>query len=262
MNDKIVKIELFNPYQAMYPDRNFVSRNILILIKILRSGGYDVIIKPKKEKPLEYLLQKGISDFLNDPANLLLATVGSNIATTLITNFIQKLIDGKKKSQNVFITNDVTNIVINAQSKPTTKNEIEDAKKKRRKLIKSFENCLNAKSPYMDLPWPILKNHKPVIVGWCKLQETDIGLEMADGIITDKDFKRKLDKGQYKGTSMTGIAKISTCNICSGNYVDCNHFAGEFYNGVECLNYLYEADLIEVSIVKEPVNKAGLLKLR
>lgn len=260
--NRTVEIELFNPYQAVYPDRNFVSRNILILIKILRSEGYIVKIKSNNEKLLEYLSQKGFSDFLTDPANLLIATAGSTIATTLITNFIQKLIDKKKQSQNVFITNNVTNVIINAHSKPTSKNEIEDAKRKRKKLIESFGNCLKIKSPYANLPWPILKNHKPVIVGWCRLQETEIGLELVDGIITDKDFKRKLDKGKYKGISITGIVKFSSCNICKLQYVDCNHLAGEFYDGVECLNYVFEEEIIEVSIVKEPVNKVGLLKLK
>lgn len=121
--------------------------------------------------------------------------------------------------------------------------------------------CLKVKSPFLGLPFPIFLDHQPIIIGWCRLEEADKGLEIQKGIITDKNIYKKIQQGKYKGGSVTGIAKKSTCSICNIDYADCNHISGKKYNGKSCNNYIVEADLIEVSIVKEPVNSQALIKL-
>jgi hypothetical protein len=120
---------------------------------------------------------------------------------------------------------------------------------------------LKTKSPIPVLPFPILLEHKPLIIGWCRLQETGKGLEIEKGVITDKNAYRKLQQGKFKGASVTGIAKKSICSICESNYVECNHISGETYDGVSCSNRIIEADLIEVSIVKQPINVQTFVKL-
>lgn len=70
-----------------------------------------------------------------------------------------------------------------------------------------------------------------------------------------------MQKGKYKGGSVTGIAKKSICSICNSNFTKCNHISGQIYNEKECYNSIVEADLIEVSIVKQPINTETFVKL-
>lgn len=104
---KTIEIDSYNPYDSIYPNRKVVTREILILIKTLRAEGYKVIVKPNDNRPIEYLLKKGATNFLADPVNLLIISIPINIVTGLITNWILKIYDNKKipKSNNVLIVN-------------------------------------------------------------------------------------------------------------------------------------------------------------
>lgn len=261
MSSLKIEIEFFNPYEAIFPNRKLVTRDALRLIKTLRSEGYDVIVKPNDNRPLEYLFKKGDVSFLSDPIVQLLISVPTGIVAGLITNWIQKKVDKEKDSTNVIIINNSNNTIVNSYNKNVPKGVLKDSKKKRKSYAKSIEKCLTKKSPIPGLPFPILLEHKPIIIGWCRLTETDFGLEVEKGIITDKNVYRKMQNGKYKGGSVTGIAKISTCNICNSNFAECNHISGEHYDGQECINTIVEADLIEVSIVKEPINTKTFIKL-
>lgn len=261
MKDLKIEIASFNPYESIYPNRKVVTREGLILIKTLRSQGYEVVVKPRDDKPIEYLFKKGEISFLSDPIVQLIISVPTGIIAGLITNWIQKRITKEKDSNNIIIIDNSTNTVINSFDKKLSKGILDDSKKKKKSYAKSIEECLKTKSPFPGLPFPILLDHKPIIIGWCRLSDTDIGLEIEKGIITDKNVYRKMQSGKYKGGSVTGIAKISTCNICNSNYADCNHIAGNKYDGKKCINSIIEADLIEVSIVKEPVNTQTFIKL-
>jgi len=192
MNTQIIEIDSFNPYDSFYPNRKVVNRDVLILIKILRSEGYEVIVRPKDTRPLEYLFKKGVTSFLADPANQLIISIPVGIVSGLVTNWIQKQFDRKKESNNIIIIDKSTNIITNSFNKTITKGQAEDIKKKRKIIAKKFEDCLKTKSPFLGLPFPILLNHRPIIIGWCRLEETEIGLEIEKGIITDKNAYRKI----------------------------------------------------------------------
>lgn len=261
MTNPKIEIQTFNPYESIYPNRKVVTREGLILIKTLRSEGYDVVVKLNDKRPIEYLFKKGEISFLSDPIVQLIISVPSGIIIGLITNMIQKRIEKEKHSTNVIIIDNSTNTIINSFNKKISKGALKDTTKKKKSYANSIEECLKVKSPYPGLPFPILLDHKPIIIGWCRLADTDVALEIEKGIITDKNVYRKMQNGKYKGGSITGIAKISTCNICNSNYVDCNHIAGNTYDGKECTNSIVEADFIEVSIVKEPVNTQTFIKL-
>lgn len=261
MNDMTVTIDSFNPYDSIFPNRKLVTRDILILIKTLRQAGYIVKVNPDDNRPIEYLFKKGETNFLSDPSNQLLISIPVSIITGLITNWIQKLFDKKVKPSNVIIINQETNIISNSFNKIISKNQIDDNKKKRKVIKKDYEKCLKTKSPIPGLPFPILLEHKPIIIGWCRLQETDKGLEIEKGIITDKKIYEKLKQGKFNGASVTGIAKKSNCSICENNYTECNHITGEIYDGKICTNNIIETDLIEVSLVKKPININTFIKL-
>lgn len=262
MSKTIIEIDSFNPYESILPNRKVVTREVLNLIKTLRSEGYEVIIKPKNNIPLEYLFKKGESTFLSDPAIQIVISIPLTIITTLITNWIQKLIDNEKnESNNVIIINNETNTITNSGEKVITTSQLKDKKKKSSAIKAKFEKCLKTKSPFSKLPFPILLNHKPKIVGWCSLLETEDGLEIENGIIIDQNVLRKLKKSKFKGASVTGIAKKSLCSICNTDYIKCNHISGQVYSGKNCSNIILEADLVEVSIVKKPINEKALIKL-
>jgi hypothetical protein len=262
---KTIEIDSFNPYDSIFPNRKVVSRDILILIKTLRSDGYTVIINPNDDKPVEYIFKKGISHFLSDPLNSLIVTVFTSIAATLVSNYFQKIIDkgkeSEKKNDNIIIVDNSANTIINSFNKKIAKKQISEKRKERKLISDNFKRCLKTKSPIPGLPWPILLNHQPKIIGWCRLKSTNVAIEIDKGIITNKAVYRKMKEGKYKGGSITGIAKVSTCNICNSNYVNCNHIAGKKYNKEICYNKIIEADLIEVSVVKEPINTATFIKM-
>ncbi|MFT3908347.1 MAG: hypothetical protein QM737_02890 [Ferruginibacter sp.] len=263
MNDNIVYIESFNAYESRYPNRKIVTREVLNLIKTLREAGHTVIVKPEDDRPIEYLFKKGEISFLTDPANQVIISFVTSMAGTLITNWIQKLIDknsNKEKANNsIIVIDNSTKIIKNSFNKTLSRSELADAKTKRKKVSKEYEESINAEPPYANLPWPILLNHKPPIIGWCRLAESNKGLEIEDGYIKKK-YHAKIEKGNYKGVSITGIAAESKCSICKKDYVDCNHISGKKYDGVMCTHELVRNDIIEVSVVKEPINKGTFIR--
>src|SRR6478752_120969 len=96
MENKKIKIDTFNPYESRFPNRKLITRDTLILIKHLRSEGYEIIIEPEDDKPLEYLYKKGFSEFFADPVNIFLAGIPITIITNIISNQIQKILDKKE----------------------------------------------------------------------------------------------------------------------------------------------------------------------
>ena len=248
----------------MFPERKFLSKEVLILIKTLRSEGCDVILLPE-EVEYQYLFKKGETSFLSDPANLLLVGIPVTIATTLITNWIQKLIDKsqnkKPEGNNVIVYNFITNQATNYLNQPADINTIADSKNTNKALANTLAECLKTKSPYPELPFPILLEHQPIIVGWCSLKVDDNGLLIDEGRITDVDTYKRIKKGELKGGSVTGIAEESRCSICQNNYIACNHIAGHIYDEKECINRIIKSKLIEVSIVSDPINPNTIIKL-
>ena len=49
--------------------------------------------------------------------------------------------------------------------------------------------------------------------------------------------------------------KSSECSICESPYGDCEHMAGEVYSGTMCARKVTSADVREVSLVSDPVDR-------
>ncbi|MGI4727386.1 MAG: hypothetical protein ACRYGB_02350 [Janthinobacterium lividum] len=260
MENKKIKIDTFNPYESRFPNRKLVTRDTLILIKHLRSEGYEVIIEPENDQPIEYLYKKGNANFFADPLNILLIGIPITILTNIISNQIQKLLDKKEapNKNNISIQIDNSTHTYNYLGEPQDKNNRRIIEKKRKELKDGFQTCFEIKSPNRNYPTPIFLEHKPRIVGWCSLWNDDVGLK-SEGIITDKIIKRRISQNRLNGASVTGIATQTECSICKSNYVYCNHIAGEKYNDKECYNSIIKTDFVETSIVKEPINSQCLL---
>lgn len=90
MPKQIIQIDAFNPYDGIYPNRKVITKDILILIKTLRSNGYEVVVLPNDGRKIEYLFKKGDTNFLADPFNQVLINIPLPIAAGLVTNWLQK----------------------------------------------------------------------------------------------------------------------------------------------------------------------------
>lgn len=260
MGKQKIIIDSFNPYESRFPNRKLITRDTLILIKHLRLEGYEIIVEPENDQPIELLYKKGVMEFFADPVNVTLIGIPIAILTSIISNQIQKLLDKKKtiNKSNVNILIDNSTNVYNYLGELQDKNNNKLVTKKRKELKDGFERCFEIISPYKDYPIPIFLEHKPKIVGWCSLRADDKGLK-SEGIITDKTVKRRMSQNRLNGASITGIATKTECSICKSNFVYCEHIAGKTYNWEECINTIIETDFVETSIVKEPINPECLL---
>ena len=260
MESKKIKIDTFNPYESRFPNRKLVTRDTLILIKHLRSEGYEIVIEPEDNQPLEYLYKKGFSEFFADPVNIMLAGIPITIITNIISNQIQKIFDKgetiNSNNINIQIDNSIHNY--NYLGEKQAKNRKKLIEKKRNTLKDGFEKCFEIKSPIRKYPTPIFLEHKPKIVGWCYLFTDDKGLK-SEGIITNKIVKKRISQKRLNGASVTGIATKTECSICKSNFVYCEHIPGKKYDGKECYNTIIETDFVETSIVKQPINSQCLV---
>jgi len=258
--DKIIRIDSFNPYETRFPNRRLITRDTLIIMKLLRSEGYRVIVEPENEQPLQYLYKKGTAQWFADPVNILFFSIPLTILTNLIVNQIQKLIDGKgnKPTPNINITIDNSIHTYNYLGEAQPEGNTKRISLERKALKEGFDRCFEARPPKTAFPTPIYLEHKPKIVGWCRLWESDKGLE-SEGFILDKVVKRRISQKRLNGASVTGIASVTECSICNFNYLECNHIAGEDYDGKHCFNTIKETTFVETSIVKEPINKECIL---
>ncbi|MGE5942827.1 MAG: hypothetical protein ACM31G_00675 [Flavobacteriales bacterium] len=260
MEKKIIKIDTFNPYENRFPNRKLVTRDTLLLIKHLRSEGYEVVIEPENEQPVQYLYRKGITEFFADPVYITLIGIPITILTTIISNQIQKLFDKKEtiNKSHINIKIDNSTKIYNYLGEYQNNNNNKLIVKKRNELKEGFDRCFEIKSPFDDLPTPIFLEHKPKIVGWCELWSDDEGLKSKIKI-TDKVVKRRISQKRLNGMSVTGIATKPECSICKSDFVSCHHIPSLKYEGKECYNTIIETDYVESSIVKEPVNSQCLI---
>lgn len=263
---KKISIDSFNPYSTRFPNRRLVTKGTLELIKELRLNGYEVTVKPENDQPIQYLYKKGLHDFFSNPVYAFLLGIPTSIVFNIVSNYIQRSIDKWKQPEeiknNIIIINQNTTEIINLNQKIISKSEINDKLKKAKKLKDEFDKCFSLKSPYVNLPTPIFLEHKPKIIGWCRLKATYTTLEFDDSIIFDKSVHKKIKNGKIKGGSLTGISEKSICTICKSDYIQCNHIAGNIYNNIKCGNEIHEATIVEVSFVKEPINKECLIHIR
>lgn len=259
--DRVIEIESFNPFENHFPNRKLITRDTLKLIKHLRQQGYDVVVLPKNDTPVEYLFRKGIQDIFSNPVYMFLIGLPTGIIINIISNYIQKALDGNgatgsiiNVTNNFYIESTTENKIYNLNNTIIHDSQRKDSKKKHDKIKKEFSSCLDISSPYSDLRVPIFLEHQPKIIGWCNLKVDETGIIIEDSRIVDKNVFRKIKTKKIKGASITGIAEKSTCSICKKDYVDCIHISGEDYGADHCTNTIEKATAIEISLVKNPVN--------
>lgn len=264
MPNKIL-VEAINKYDFLYPEKKLVDRDTLRTIKYLKQAGHEVVVLPDNGKPFEYFFQKGIMDLFTNPIYVYFMGMASTIVGGLLTNAIQKVIENSKDKHSVADKNIIYNFnsyYYNIKGEKIPSGTVKDKKKKQKALQDEFQKLIDVKSPYPDLPVPILIDHKPKVIGWCALDDDGVNLNIIDSKILDKNVFRKINQGKIKGASVTGIATKTVCTICKSSYVDCVHVSGDFYNGIKCLNEMHEAIPLEMSLVKTPVHPGALIQLK
>jgi hypothetical protein len=127
---------------------------------------------------------------------------------------------------------------------------------------RTLNNIRTAESPYSDMPFPICLEHTGRIVGWANLREDPRGLLASPAIITNHEVWEKIERGELRGFSIAGAVRDSQCSICGGDYAECNHISGLDYEGQICTNTIRDVDLVEVSIVNDPINQGCLINLK
>ncbi|WP_297338398.1 hypothetical protein [Algoriphagus sp.] len=262
MINEVIEIESFNPFECQYPNRKLITRETLILIKNLRAEGHKVRILPDDDQPLEILYKKGISEMFSDVLILYLFGKAVDVAVNVVSSQIDKMLESDKNvnKENIIINIDRSTNIFNYYGEKVLKNTEKKLLEERLQFKKEYEKCFKVISPFKKYPIPIFLNHKPKIVGWCLIYEDEKGLG-TEGIVTDKKVKRRISQGRLKGFSITGIAKITQCSICNSKFTECNHIPGKVYDNKECVNRIIEADFVEASIVKQPVNPQCLINM-
>jgi hypothetical protein len=248
-------IKSFNPDPERFPNRRVITREALHLIKGFREKGYVVRILPDDGTEINILTEKGIKDFLK--TNILIQLFGlpfavfAGVLATHVTSGTP--------------ATDQTHIIIEAEEnghhvkfdytgKPLTEEATQVIIKALDEKCNGYKAVRNTPSPFKNKPVPILYQHTSKIVGWGTIHVNEIGLIVDDVEMTDEETFHKLQKGELKGFSIAILARESTCMLCGEDYFKCNHIAGKSYDGVQCVNRIGKSDLLEVSVVEEPVN--------
>jgi predicted DNA binding CopG/RHH family protein len=259
-----VRFRSYNPYESIYPGLRVVSRETLHLMKMLRTQGYSVIVEPDDGTKLNYLSEKGFRELLSDPIFAYVIGIPTGLVLNLVANWISQL----KRLPKPGETSLVLEFDENGKRVRYTEGGGPVSDEKFKSLLvaletrkRKFEESRRLVSPYPDYRIPIQLEHSGKVVGWSKKpigndQEKAILIEAQ---ISDAETQRRINSGELKGFSHAGIASNATCLICESEYVECNHIAGNIYEGVEC-TVRYTLLPAEISVVKNPIQPLARIR--
>ncbi|MCZ6678562.1 MAG: hypothetical protein O7E52_15100 [Candidatus Poribacteria bacterium] len=228
------------------------------MIKTLRAEGFSVVVDPDDGTKLNYLMRKGLIEFLSDPIFVFVANIPIGVITSVIGNIFTQL------KLPLGTQEDKTDIVIELDERGEkvryshTGKQISDERfnailDSLDKRSQGYRESLKTTPPDPDRSIPIFLEHTTKIVGWGRGWIDSTGAFRVKLPITDDETRKRKQSGELKGFSPGGIVYRSTCSVCKGDYVDCNHIEGREYDGVECTVRLNDFAIAEISIVKDPV---------
>lgn len=249
---------------ALYPQRALITRSELNLIKILRQNGIEVNIETNGSLSVNYVVEKGIKEFIEHPLTLFVAGIPISVIINLYSSHLYDVFSGSTKNSELVIQKQEsgTTVSYSQNGEKLSKEQFETIFDKSRELFFTADYKEKPTSPDPGrCPHPIYLEHTNKIVGWGNVSMGKQGLMLSDGFITDDHARKLVDNGTLKGLSVTGVVKKSECSICKGNYFECAHISGETYDGVKCINNITDIELVTVNLVREPVNPEALLKI-
>ena len=248
----------FNPYESRLPGRRVVSRETLHLIKLLREEGYSVAVEPDDGRPLEYLAEKGLREFLSDPVYAELFRIPLTVVLGIVSAWLYERRKRKPADDevNVVLEADESGkkVRYNHRGKPISDKRLQAILDLMNKRGRTFAESLAQPPPDSVRPVPIYLEHTGQIVGWGKLCVDEKGLRVETAKITDDRTWERIQCDDLRGFSIGALVYSSECSICKEQYVVCNHISGREYEGMKCVVKITGFDLAEVSVVCEPVH--------
>jgi hypothetical protein len=243
---------------------------MLTLVKLLRDQGNMVVIEPDDGHPVEYLFRKGFRQFFADPAVI---SFGMNVAASIVgagivgaVNWVwqhrrrENILRRAPQPTSILLKNNDGSI-FSYSGEPLHPSALDKVLKMVEREQRDYSHAFTLRSSSANAPIPIFLEHTTQIVGWCNLDIDDRGICVRNGEIKDHITWRKVESGELKGLSITGIASKSICSVCGRNYVDCNHITGIEYESSHCTNGIKKAIFINVNLVSKPVNPDCYLQM-
>jgi hypothetical protein len=252
-----IRIQSHNPYESRYPARRVISRDALHVTKLLREIGFSVIVEPDDGSKLNYSTEKGLKEFLADPIHVLIVGVPIGVVIDIFSNWLYQRFNRIPNSQEVNIVLEVdehgTRIRYDHKGKPLSDKKFQAILRLFERKARRYEESQRIKPPDPLRPVPIFLEHSDKLVGWGRTSLDEKGLRLNDVLMTHKKTLKRMEEGTLAGLSIGVLIHDSTCSICNGQYVDCNHIAGQLYDGEECTNRIEGVSLAETSLVSKPV---------
>lgn len=272
MNEELILIKSFNPYEYQYPNRKVLTVSEIHLIKELKKRGFRVNILPDDLRQVDYIFRKGYQELFSFTLPFIITIwqeLPKEIVLSTITDWYKKrffLNDNSKPIPESVINNIVyvenfSGNMYNLNGSSLSAKDAADKLLQIEDIQKDYKQAFLQKSVYDDLPTPIYRQHSPNIIGWAKLSLDDKGLRVDKSILTDEQAWKDVKAKRLKGFSVAGIATKSTCNICNSNYVLCEHVTGSLYDNKQCHNTIEKALLAECSLVETPSNSECVVEI-
>lgn len=248
-----------NRYAAMYPDVRAVPQATLHVMKRLRAAGVRVRVLPEDGRPLCFTFQKGIGDWLADPAVALLASIPVGFAVNLLSSWWTD----RKRRDREFPSATIAFVVeedgelryYDLNGMPLARHEAIQLSQRAQESTRVFLRTIETPSPDPRRLYPIQRDHSGIIVGWMAgIRNDDDGIKLIDVRFTDPQTEIDVASGELSGFSPGGIAMRSVCSVCGANYIECNHVAGDEYENGHCVVFIEQACPAEFSVVKDPIN--------
>jgi hypothetical protein len=107
-----------------------------------------------------------------------------------------------------------------------------------------------------------LLEHTGRVVAWAtnlEFSDDSRAVKVVGVKIVDPLVEEALRKKELTGFSVAGIARETTCSICHGSYVECNHIATQWYGRQRCTARINRFLLAEISIVSDPINPGAVI---
>lgn len=256
-----------SPYSHLYPNTILVTRGELNLIKILRQNSLVVEIRLEGDKDHYYVIEKGVKEILEHPLTLFLVGLPISVILNIYSNHLYDKYFSTPAGKSELVIQkqeNGTTVYYSQDGKELSLDQIDTIFKRSKDLFFTEDyKTVKPESPYpKECPHPIYLEHTNKIIGWGQVDLGDRGLVLKNGVITDENVQESIDEGKLKGLSITGVVKSSKCSICHNDYFMCPHISGEKYDGVKCVNTIDNIELININLVKEPINPDALLKLK
>jgi hypothetical protein len=250
-----VVIDTFNPYSARYPNRRVLSLHGLFLYKLLRQQGIDVRISGNPQHEVNYLITRGLEDWLSNPVNLLLVGVPLQIACGWLANALPKLGKRHRQPTDVLLEldEDGKGAHYTCQGTPLTDAQFTSLLTAMNDRRHNHAHAGRIPIPYPDRRTPLFLEHTGRVVGWAKVVLDDVGLKVDDAVVTDAETMRRIKDGSLKGFSIGGLVRQAKCSNCGGSFIECEHIPN--------LVTLTEVDLGEISIVAHPAYSLADVKV-